>query len=156
MIGVRSGGNIVEVGGSSPSPRIMKIGITWGERLGRPECPYMRRWVLNAHWLSLRLHHWYSSDDHRAFHDHSWWFVTLVLKGRYVDVSPSGREPMRPGAARFRPAPYRHTVEVAPGGCWTLVLTGRRSRRWGFYPDGRFRRANKYFAKYGHHPCVDR
>lgn len=130
----------------------MKV-VIWGQRLGRPECPYMRRWVLDVGLFSVRVHHWHASDDDRAFHDHTWWFFTLVLEGRYTDVSPAGRELMSPGRIRFRPALHRHTVEVHPGGCWTLLLTGRKSRRWGFYPGGKFKRSEKYFKRFGHHPC---
>lgn len=131
--------------------------FTWGEKLGRPECPYLQRWVLNFKVFSVRLHHWYSSDDHRAFHDHPWWFCTLVLRGGYTDVSPVGREVMRPGTLRCREATHRHTVEVNPGGCWTLILTGPVSRVWGFWVrnGAKFMKTNKYFLKYGHHPCKE-
>jgi len=127
--------------------------IIWGEKLGRSECPYMRRWVLNLHWFSIRLHHWYSSDDHRNFHDHPWSFAVIVLKGSYTDVNPSGRERMSVGRLVFRKALHRHTVEVPEGGCWTLLLTGRQTRKWGFWVNGKFRKSNKYFFMYGHHPC---
>lgn len=133
----------------------MKLGLTWGQRLGRDTCPYMRRWVLNAHFFSLRVHHWYSSDDHRAYHDHPWWFLTLVLCGSYTDTSDEGRDRLMPGWFRFRRADHRHTVVVDPGGCWTVMLTGPVSRRWGFWPKGRFMKTNKYFLTYGHHPCSD-
>lgn len=64
----------------------MKL-LTWKEPLGRPECPYMVRWVLNLGPLgSIRLHHWWRSDDRRAKHDHPADFVTLVLKGSYDDL----------------------------------------------------------------------
>src|SRR5262245_9881749 len=128
--------------------------FTWNEPLGRPECPYLRRWALNFGLFSMRVHHWYSSDDHRAFHDHPWWFVTLVLRGGYTDVSPAGRERMTPGKVRFRPAIHRHTTEVDSGGCWSLLLTGRQKRRWGFWVNGKFKKSNKYFLEHGHHPCV--
>lgn len=131
----------------------MKTGITWGERLGRPECPYMRRWVLNLHFMSFRIHHWYGSDDHRAFHDHSWGFFVFVMSGTYTDVSPLGRENMFSGTWAIRSALHKHTVEVWPGGCWTFVVTGAVIRRWGFWPNGKFRKANKYFLENGHHPC---
>jgi hypothetical protein len=132
----------------------MKLGLTWGQKLGLPECPYMRRWVLNMGRFSIRIHHWYSSDDHRAWHDHPWWFWTLVLRGGYTDVSPIGRENLWAGRWASRPALHRHTVEVWPGGCWTLVITGRPVRKWGFWPNGKFKKANKYFLEHGHHPCA--
>ena len=127
--------------------------LTWRERLGRPECPYMTRWAINFGLFSLRIHHWHSSDDHRYYHDHPWWFVTLVLKGSYTDVSDGGREAMTPGSIRYRPALHRHTVEVADGGCWTVLLTGKVVRRWGFWVNGKFKKTNKYFLEHGHHPC---
>lgn len=37
--------------------------IAWAEPLGRPECPYARRWVLNLGVFAIRIHHWIKSDD---------------------------------------------------------------------------------------------
>src|ERR1700722_4369121 len=113
----------------------------------------MTRWVLDLGLLSVRLHHWTGSDDDRALHDHPWWFVTLVLAGGYRDVSEDGEDRVGPGSVRFRRATYRHTVQVDPGGCWTLLLTGPERREWGFWVGGRFRKRNKYFYEHGHHPC---
>jgi hypothetical protein len=134
--------------------------FTWRQQLGREECPYAERWVLDFGKFTLRLHHFFRSDDARAFHDHSWWFLTLVLKGGYTDVSPEGNDHLRPGSIRFRKAHHRHTVRTDPGGVWTLVVTGPKVRRWGFWvtrKDGsgteRLIKSNKYFATYGHHPC---
>jgi hypothetical protein len=103
--------------------------------------------------FSLRLHHWHSSDDDRNFHDHPYSFYTVVLKGSYTDVSDNGEHLMLPGRVTYRPAEYRHYVKVPDGGCWTLLLTGPVVRKWGFWVRGKFRKANKYFLMYGHHPC---
>lgn len=157
-----------------------------GERLGRPECPYMRRWALILGLFSVRVHHFYRSDDDRAFHDHPWWFVTLVLKGGYTDVSQcpacegtgffehrtrlsetpcpecggtgEKRDHLAAGSVRHRPALHQHTVRTYPGGVWTVIVTGPNVRTWGFWErraDGttKFRKANKWFASHGHHPC---
>jgi hypothetical protein len=155
------------------------LSLKWGQRLGDPECPYMRRWALLFGVGSIRLHHWYRSDDKRAPHDHPWGFVTVVLRGSYTDVSfplvpwtwsratgsPSPgvlwgerRDVLRAGSVRRRPAQHVHTADVAAGGCWTLVLTGPNRRVWGFWArraDGsaRFRKSNKWFFEMGHHPC---
>src|SRR4051794_15603879 len=82
--------------------------IIWGQRLGKPECPYMRRWVLNFYWFSIRLHHWYSSDDQRYPHDHPWWFVSMVLSGGYMDVTEVGEELVNQGWITYRPACHKH------------------------------------------------
>lgn len=129
--------------------------ITVREKLGRKECPYMERWVLNLYLFSIRVHHWISSDDNRAFHDHPWWFITFVLRGGYTDINPDGRERMSPGKIAFRPALHKHTVEVDKGGCWTIMITGRQVRKWGFWTKNNTKwvKSNKYFLENGHHPC---
>lgn len=131
-------------------PRVL---VRWREPLGLPQCPYVIRWRIEVPCGSLRLHHWLGPDDGRAFHDHPWWFLTLVLRGSYTDRSPAGDDELGTGSVRLRRAVYRHTVVPGPHGAWTLVLTGRRIRSWGFWPGGRFRKANKWFAEAGHHPC---
>jgi hypothetical protein len=148
-----------EVDGSNPSPRSLiylrfrkHFGVRWGEWLGRPECPYLRRWALNLGLVSFRIHHFFRSDDDRAFHDHPWWFLTIVLRGSYDDVSPAGVDRLTPGSIRFRRALHRHTVTTT--GAWTFVVTGPNVRAWGFWENGvRFRKSNKWFAMRGHHPC---
>lgn len=127
--------------------------FAWAQPLGRAECPYAFRWVADFGFCAFRLHRWVGSDDPRAMHDHPYFFFTCVLWGGYDDVNPGGVEPMTPGTVRFRPARYTHTVRVRPGGCWTLLVSGPTVRRWGFWVGGKWRRAEKYFKKYGHHAC---
>jgi hypothetical protein len=125
----------------------------WNEKLGVPGCEYLRRWGFETPFGSVRVHAWTGPDDDRAFHDHPWWFLTFVLKGGYWDFTPGDVEHVSAPAVRFRPALHRHTVKPYPGGAWTLLITGPKIRAWGFWVDGRFRKAIKYFSKYGHHPC---
>jgi hypothetical protein len=115
---------------------------------------YVRRWYIETRWASIRLHHWLHSDDARAMHDHTWWFVTLILKGSYADINPTGEELMTPGKFAFRPALHRHIVQVSPGGCWSLLITGPKIRRFGFWLHGRkFIRSTRYFLRFGPHVC---
>lgn len=127
--------------------------VIWGQRIGLEECPYMQRWVLDFGLFAIRLHRWFSSDDERAFHDHAWWFLTLVLWGRYTDISPEGRDTLRMGSIRFRKAEHPHTVSIEVPGTWTILITGRPVRRWGFWINGKLIKRDKYFAVHGHHPC---
>jgi hypothetical protein len=134
--------------------------VAWAEKLGLPSCPYVVRWSVQTPFGSVRLHHWLGPDDDRAYHDHPWWFVTLVLRGRYADKSPwidgrqrGGFDYLKAGSIRFRPALHQHTVVPGKGGAWTLLVTGPPTRAWGFWKDGKFRKANKWFATFGHHPC---
>jgi len=99
------------------------------------------------------VHHWTGPDDDRAFHDHAWWFTTLVVKGGYTDRHPGGEDHLRAGSVRHRGALHRHTVIPDPGGAWTVLVTGPRVRTWGFWEGTRFRKARRWFESKGHHPC---
>lgn len=67
-----------------PLPRFSHKKLMAGDK------PYVERWMVELKDVgSVRLHHWLCSDDQRAFHDHPWWFCTLVLKGDYYDRSPA-------------------------------------------------------------------
>jgi hypothetical protein len=114
------------------------------------------RWRLFTPAGSLRVHRWLAPDDDRAFHDHPWAFLTVVVRGGYTDRSPAGADHLQAGSVRYRPALHRHTVVPDPGGAWTVMLTGPVRRQWGFWAGGaKFIKPNKWFASRGHHPCQD-
>ncbi len=107
------------------------------------ESLYMRRWSLSLPFgWTLKLHHIMRPDGDACQHDHPWWFITLILRGGYVEeVGEEKRvQRMRVGRIGYRPALYRHKItELPTGSAWTLVLAGPRVRDWGFHsPDGRF------------------
>lgn len=129
------------------------VQVRWGEKLGKPECPYMRRWVLILGPISVRLHQWYRSDDKRYMHDHAWHFLAIVLRGSYTDVSPDRRQKMTPWRPVFRKASHQHYVDVPEGGCLTLLLTGPKIRKWGFWVSGVHRQPLMFFRKFGHPAC---
>lgn len=143
--------------------------LTWGQELGIEECPYLKRWVLNFGWFSLRLHRWLASDDQRHYHNHAWWFITWVISGEYEDITPYddkyGEAPdgvftmhyterMKTGMIKHRPANHSHKVKVLRP-TWTFLITGPVEQPWGFFVRGKFKKANKYFFEEGHHPCSE-
>ncbi len=131
--------------------------LRWREPLPNPKSPYLIRWAVIFSGFGVRLHHWLCGDDPRHFHDHPWWMLILVLKGSYTDVTPDGEEVLKAGRFYFRPAEHRHTVRLKDRECWTLLITGRKVRDWGFYVKGRtaLMRPLRYFSRYGHHQCED-
>jgi hypothetical protein len=120
--------------------------------IGEGDRPYLRRWFLIPRnpFLNVYLHHFLRSDDDRALHDHPWHFLSMVLKGRYIEHREGRPETVRiertAGSIAFRKAGTLHRVELdtevlvgscwtmyryeAP--CWTLVITGPKLRDWGF------------------------
>lgn len=122
------------------------------EKIGEDDCPYLERWVCGLGLFAVRLHHFFRSDED-DLHDHPWPFVTLVLKGGYLDVTEDGGEPMSPGTIRYRPALHKH--RVVTDGCWTLVLSARKQRDWGFYVHDGWLAAREYFKLFGNRARED-
>ncbi len=134
--------------------------LRWNEPLGEKDCPYAYRWVFIVFGFSFRIHHFLRSDDKRFLHDHAWWFLTFVLKGGYTDISLNSdnveiKDTLTRFSFRYRPALHKHYVEVPKGGCWTMLITGKPFRNWGFWVNGKLMRPLRYFSRYGHPPCSE-
>lgn len=129
---------------------------------------YMRRfWLLRTRFLSIKLHHICTPDYDRHMHDHPWSFISVVLRGWYVERRPEfaaptftleGREffypvARRAGAIGFRKAGDRHLVsEVSPGGVWTLFIHFAKARSWGFHTEEGWVHSREYASV---HDAVD-
>lgn len=102
------------------------------EHLERPG-PLLRRWVLTTPLGTLRLHHLVQPDV-AHYHDHPWAFLSVVVRGWYVEEFPDGDRVRRGWLSwAWRSERMVHRVaEVSPGGAWTIVLTGPRRKSWGF------------------------
>lgn len=101
---------------------------------------YMERWYV---WprnpvCNLYVHRYSGSDDDRAEHDHPWWSLSYLVRGRLIEFSHHRATPVLAGAWRLRSARMRHRLEVVNGPRpVTLFLTGPRIRQWGFWcPNG--------------------
>jgi hypothetical protein len=94
---------------------------------------FMRRYkLLRTGFGNLYLHHILRSDEDLCLHDHPWRFITLVIAGGYREVLPTAAKNRGVGTLLYRPARFRHRVEVARP-AWSLVWVGRKVRRWGFF-----------------------
>lgn len=122
-------------------------------RVGDQAAPYMLRWYLIPRngFMNLYMHKFLRDDEDRALHDHPWWFVSLMICGRYSETverevefddklldAKQVIERNTPSIA-FRRATHRHRVVLPkdssgkPIPCWTIVLTGSKTREWGFW-----------------------
>lgn len=100
-------------------------------------------WLLQRFDIAARVHHILRSDDGRDPHDHPWSFVSIVLRGRYVETQYDERGEMRcrvvrkAGSIAFRPAGSWHRIDLLEGEtAWTLFITGRYQHGWGFNVGG--------------------
>lgn len=130
--------------------------LRWCEPLGEAHCPYAYRWVLIFFDYSIRVHHFLRSEPIEHQHDHSWNFVTCILRGGYLDVSPQYIDKCTAGSIRYRRAEHVHNLILPKGkSCWTLLFCSRPRRKWGFWVNGVLKRPLKYFHKFGYIPCQE-
>ncbi len=121
---------------------------------------YLSRLTLfKTPWFSVKLHWIHKADPDRDLHDHPWSFRSLVLRGWYKELEckkPDLRGKLIEGnspisANRYTPVRERlvrwfnykdtrgaHRItEVSPK-LLTLVLTGPKTKSWGFYDEDTF------------------
>jgi hypothetical protein len=122
----------------------------WFERLLRNLLPYKeigwesigeqftRFQVLRTRWLNVYLHKLDAPAWHPQCHDHPWTFLAVVLMGGYLEATPDRKRKWRPpGSVLWRPATFSHNV-VTRGVSWSIIVTGPRTRKWGFLNCGVF------------------
>ena len=138
--------------------------------------PYLTRWyVFRSAPVAIFIHRFHRSDEDRALHDHPWSFITFILWRGYVEHTDrpcslcvggagynvffparcpfcGGTEIERsldrkyPGMICWRPAEWRHRVELVGGRpAWTLVVRFRERRIWGFWERTGFIAWNKWW-----------
>ena len=124
--------------------------VPWN--IGGNENPYLRRWFLIP-WnrrFNVYLHKFLRSDDDRALHDHPFDNVSILLRGSYLEHTPEGT--FRRSAPAFvrRTAEQSHRIELIDGKhVWTLFVTGRKVREWGFHCEKSWRHWREFMAKNG-------
>lgn len=139
--------------------------------------PYLLRWYVIPRnpLFNVYLHKFLRDDDDRALHDHPWWFVSVILRGGYIEHTEFSdgtkvmrcrtslfdvRSPWWRRAVAYRPATWRHRVALphtSTGGrvpCWTLIITGPRARTWGFWCPTYFHRDGQQLGRTGQHRFI--
>lgn len=107
---------------------------------GKNRCPtYLYRWtLLSTRWFNVYLHHFVGDDWSRDLHDHPKRFISIGLLGNYLEETPTGERRYRAPWIRTFPANHIHRIRILDRDCWTLVITLRAVREWGFWHFGRW------------------
>lgn len=94
--------------------------------------------------IAVRVHEILRSDAGRHPHDHPWWYVTVILRGNYIETvyNDAGRlvdvNHWGPGSVLFRKASSWHRLTLPErGSTWTLFITGPYRQGWGFNVNGK-------------------
>ena len=100
-----------------------------------------RRGVEHSRLGGILLHRIDGPDPGLDLHDHPWPFLSIVLRGGYTeealyepgDSHRGTRRTWRRWSAHRMPLNVAHSIVDVQPGTVTLVLRGRKVRRWGFY-----------------------
>lgn len=124
---------------------------------GANRCPtYLYRWILwRTRWFKVYVHHFVADDWSLDLHDHPKRFISVGLKGRYVEITPDPKGGTRTRTftapwIRSFPGEHIHRLRMVRGWlgeleeCWTLVIVLRGTREWGFWHLGEFIHWRKY------------
>jgi len=104
------------------------------------------RWRLaRIGWLGVYLHHFVDDDWLRDMHDHPYRLVSIGLLGKYREETPTGARIYRAPWVRSFPASHIHRiVMVDDGTCWTIMITLKPVRSWGFWTPAGWTPWDKY------------
>lgn len=149
---------------SSPRWRFFKV-----QRITGPDGTlYLwRLYLIETPFGGIKLHRIVRPDHDRAMHDHPWDFLSIVLRGGYTEAIDDGT--FVPTAnvaavfpwrrvrwASFHRAEDRHRIVKLERNrpAWTLVLSGRKRRPWGFveHPGAPWERWDLYLERIGRQP----
>lgn len=107
---------------------------------------YIRRLhIVKTPWFAICLHWINHPDPEPHLHDHPVTFLSIILRGWYVErfkdlrLDDRFRVEWRRRTNFIRgDRDYRHKItRVSNGGCLTLCLMGPKRQEWGFHtPDG--------------------
>lgn len=106
---------------------------------------YLTRWrVVQTPWGGVYLHRLTGPDPRPTLHDHPWRFLSLVLRGGYIErrldlltMRVDENHRIR-RLNRVRSSDAHAIVQLSRTPTWTLLFVGRRVRTWGYLePDVR-------------------
>ena len=107
---------------------------------------YLIRYSLfKCPWFAVKLHKIILSDED-YFHDHPWSFISIILKGGYIEHTPERSRLYGAGSILWRPSPSIHKIQVYQPAT-TLVITFKKTRTWGFYTGSGFVKWFDFYKK---------
>ena len=108
--------------------------------LDHPEQTYLSRLrIVQTPWFALYLHRMDGPDSRPTLHDHPWNFVSLILRGGYVErrLDPATMRVTERHRVRWVNRVRTHDAHAITAllrvPTWTLLLVGPRRRTWGYW-----------------------
>jgi hypothetical protein len=93
---------------------------------------FTRYALWRTRWFNIYLHQLNAPNWHDNCHDHPWNFVAVLLWRGYLERAEGRNVRRRVGSLLYRRAEFSHNVITPYGTSWSLCITGKKSRDWGF------------------------
>lgn len=105
--------------------------------LDEPDRLYLSRLrIIQTPWFGVYLHRFDGPDSRDTLHDHPWPFVSVILRGGYVEYRlypEHGGLPHHVRRLNVKRASDTHYIErLDRTPSYSLMLVGRRQREWGY------------------------
>lgn len=119
--------------------------------LGRADDHQLERWYVlpRNDQFNIYLHWFLRSDDDRAPHDHVADNISLLLRGRYAEVTPEGTTIYEAGDRVERKAEQLHRVELIDGPTLSMFVIQKPRRVWGFQTEEGWEDWQTFYRKRG-------
>lgn len=116
---------------------------------------HFRRWrILSTPWFSIFVHGIYQRDEDKHLHNHPWDYVSIVLKGTYIEATKNWKPDWSncwdfttrgPLSIVSRDAGQYHKVAtIVDGPVYSLFFTSSRYNHWGYSVEGLYVNHRKY------------
>lgn len=102
-----------------------------------------RRWILFSCLYFQIIIHNILENDLKVQHDHPWWNMSIVLWGEGTEFFPGGKRALRLASVVIRKATDLHSIAIKRP-LWTVFITGKEIRDWGFMTKRGWIDARKY------------
>lgn len=123
--------------------RELKRTIILGECF-RERGPLMLRYVVRRYRnFNIYLHNLRRSDAGGIYHDHPWGFISIIVRGSYIEETQTRRRRYGVGRILIRPASWVHRIEVERP-VWTVIIAQQSRREWGFHTPSGYKAWKKY------------
>ncbi len=115
----------------------------WMDRFEVPEYDgegtYLTRWrVVQTPWGGVYVHRFTGPDPRATLHDHPWNFLSIIVRGGYVErrLDPETMEVDEAHKVRWlnriRASEAHSIMRLLRVPTWSVMLVGRRLRTWGY------------------------
>ena len=120
---------------------------------------HFKRWsIIQSKWFNIYIHAIYVADLDKHCHDHPWNFMSIILKGTYIE-KVINKHPKHnryisyltrsfwSNTFKWNKAETTHKIDkIMDGPVYTLFITGKNRRDWGYDVDGTWYQWEEYHS----------